>query len=413
MRINKTIRLLEYLLAICIILEFNTVYLIFPIIKRLIQILPVLILICLILLNRKGIPQTGRYITLYVIGCIFPLFSLNDNVYISYFLRYVLFIPLLWIYISQRKEMGREAYLSMPLRFSDMTTIFAGISLVFWVICSVMNLVSPTMMIPYDWAPNIFSIPSFYNVYFETQRANVFGEMISRNSGIFNEGPMHNMILCTAFTIEYFIRPQKSKRRITILILAILSTLTTTGQFFLIAIAIWHIYTKVGRKHRILMLLILPIILMATYTTTNAIMEAKKSTINGESSISSRTEDIQYCFEIGMQNPIMGIGIIPTENDVTWRGERIGSSNSFFAVFARGGLYILTLYVVALFIIPLLYYRKYKDTNWIMAMLCYLGLFTVTACYLNLLTLFFIAWGLSNINLKCPSQLNYYPRTKY
>lgn len=41
-------RILEYLLVFCIILEFNTPYLIFPEVKRMIQVFPIFILLGLL-----------------------------------------------------------------------------------------------------------------------------------------------------------------------------------------------------------------------------------------------------------------------------------------------------------------------------------------------------------------------------
>ena len=268
-----------------------------------------------------------------------------------------------------------------------------------WLFCSIIEVIPQTSVFPYEWNPNVPFIPSYYNLYFETQQVNLFGLQLWRNSGIFNEAPVHNMILCTALAIEYFIRPQKSKLRLSILILAIISTLTTTGQLFIIAIGGWHIYKKIGKTYRPLLILVTPIILVILYLTSNMIIESKLES-GGQGSVDLRSEDIEYCLEVGMQNPIMGVGIIPSENDMTWRGEQIGRSNSIFTVFARGGIYMLTLYLGALVIIPLLYLRKNKNSNWSMMMICYFGLFTITIAYLNLLTLLFIAWGLSNIDMK-------------
>lgn len=397
---TKTIRkVLEYILVVCIILEFNTTYCIFPIIKRTIQILPIIILLLLILLNKRKAPKICGYIIIYMMGSIFPLFVLKNDLYLAYCFRFIITLPLLWIYLGQRKEIHTNAYILLPLRLSNVIVLFAFISIIMWLFCSIIEVIPQTSVFPYEWNPNVPFIPSYYNLYFETQQVNLFGLQLWRNSGIFNEAPVHNMILCTALAIEYFIRPQKSKLRLSILILAIISTLTTTGQLFIIAIGGWHIYKKIGKTYRPLLILVTPIILVILYLTSNMIIESKLES-GGQGSVDLRSEDIEYCLEVGMQNPIMGVGIIPSENDMTWRGEQIGRSNSIFTVFARGGIYMLTLYLGALVIIPLLYLRKNKNSNWSMMMICYFGLFTITIAYLNLLTLLFIAWGLSNIDMK-------------
>ena len=98
---------------------------------------------------------------------------------------------------------------------------------------------------------------------------------------------------------------------------------------------------------------------------------------------------------------MLGVGLTLREGESLWHGKTLGRSNSLFAVFARGGLFVLILYIGALLLIPYLYYRKYKDPKWLYAMFCFFLVFTVTVSFLNYLTLLFIAWGMSNINLKC------------
>lgn len=404
---TKTIqKILEYILVICIILEFNTTYCVFPIIKRIVQIFPIFTLILLILLNNRRSSRTGIYLAIYLVGSIFPLFILNNDSYVGYCLRFILLLPLFWIFLSQRKLKGLDAYISVPLHLSNVITILAAISFIMWLACSIFELIPPTFIMPYQWAPDIYFIPSYYMIYFETQDILFLGEQIFRNSGIFNEAPMYNMILCTAFGIEYFIRPQQSKLRLFILGITILSTITTTGQLFLIAIIAWHLYKNISKRYQMLLTFIAPIIVGIIYIVANIIIETKIES-GGEGSVDLRSEDIEYCLKVGMQNPIMGIGIIPSENDITWQGIQIGRSNSLFTVFARGGVYVLTLYITALLIIPFLYFYKYRNVNWLIMMISYFGLFTITISYINFLTFLFIAWGLSNIDLK------QYKQTKY
>ena len=81
---------------------------------------------------------------------------------------------------------------------------------------------------------------------------------IWRNTGIFNEGPMYNMVLCMALTIECFIRPIKSKVKICILIITIISTLTTTGQLFLLLLGGYFLYKRMSNKLRMFFLIIMP-----------------------------------------------------------------------------------------------------------------------------------------------------------
>lgn len=394
--------ILEYLLIFCIILEFNTPYLIFPEAKRIIQILPIILLLTLLLISNFSIKKrTNTQVFVYLIGALFPMLILREHNYFAFIMRYVLILPLLWLYLNQRKELGFSAYCSLFLKFSNVVFIIAIISLLMWFLCSILQIVPPTAYFPYEWAPNKDIIPSYWGIYFETQYVAFFGEQICRNSGIFNEAPMYNMILCTAFIIEYFIRPIQYKIRLWILAITIVTTFTTTGQFFLISIGMLYIFKKIGKQYRILLILVIPIFAYGGYIMADKILQNKvEAGGGGEASMDLRSEDIEYCLEAGMENPMLGVGLILKEGESTWNGTQLGRSNSLFAVFARGGLYSLVLYVGALLIIPYLYYRKNKDSHWFYTMLYYFLIFSITISFLKYLTFLFIAWGLSNLNLK-------------
>lgn len=394
-------RILEYLLVFCIILEFNTPYLIFPEVKRMIQVFPIFILLGLLIISNYSITKKVNILVfIYLVGALFPMLALRDHNYPSYIIRYVLILPLLWMYLSHRKEFGSSVYNSLFLKYSNVMVIIAVASLVMWFLCSILQVVPATSFFPYEWGSSIDFIPTYWGVYFETQSVAPLGEKIWRNTGIFNEGPMYNMALCVAFIIEYFIQPFRSKTKLWILAIAIFTTFTTTGQFFLMGIGIWSVFNRMGRRYRILLLLVVPILLYFGYVVAGTLLANKKAT-GGEDSMNLRTEDITWCMEAGMEHPMLGVGLTLREGESLWHGKTLGRSNSLFAVFARGGLFVLILYIGALLLIPYLYYRKYKDPKWFYAMFCFFLVFTVTVSFLNYLTLLFIAWGMSNINLKC------------
>lgn len=394
-------RILEYLLVFCIILEFNTPYLIFPEVKRMIQVFPIFILLGLLIISNYSITKKVNILVfIYLVGALFPMLALRDHNYPSYIIRYVLILPLLWMYLSHRKEFGSSVYNSLFLKYSNVMVIIAVASLVMWFLCSILQVVPATSFFPYEWGSSIDFIPTYWGVYFETQSIAPLGEKIWRNTGIFNEGPMYNMALCVAFIIEYFIQPFRSKTKLWILAIAIFTTFTTTGQFFLMGIGIWSVFNRMGRRYRILLLLVVPILLYFGYVVAGTLLANKKAT-GGEESMNLRTEDITWCMEAGMEHPMLGVGLTLREGESLWHGKTLGRSNSLFAVFARGGLFVLILYIGALLLIPYLYYRKYKDPKWFYAMFCFFLVFTITVSFLNYLTLLFIAWGMSNINLKC------------
>lgn len=399
MRTETIRKFLEYALIICIILDFNTVYMASPIFKQAVRILPVPVLLYLIMITPQMLSKKiNAFIIAYFIGALFPMLNIGSDSYMGYIKTYIIILPLFWVYLSKRKAKGCNAYLSLFFKYSNVMTLFAGASLVMWLLCSILQIIPMTNLVPYAWGDGIQFVPSYYNIYFETQTANLFGESIIRNDSFFNEGPMHNMALCVALTIEYFMRTKKSKMRITILSISIITTLTTTGQLFLLALLTWHVFNISTKRYRALIVILAPIIIFAVYTIVTIVMDFKDSEALGESSVLSRAKDIQNCIEAGIKHPILGVGIVQSKDIILWHGYQLGYSNSFFAVFARGGLYTLTLYLGSLLIIPLIYYRKYKQLNWLLTMFFFFGIFAITVSFLRYLTLLFMAWGLSNLD---------------
>lgn len=399
MRTETIRKFLEYALIICIILDFNTVYMASHIFKQAVRILPVPVLLYLIMITPQMLSKKiNAFIIAYFIGALFPMLNIGSDSYMGYIKTYIIILPLFWVYLSKRKAKGCNAYLSLFFKYSNVMTLFAGASLVMWLLCSILQIIPMTNLVPYAWGDGIQFVPSYYNIYFETQTANLFGESIIRNDSFFNEGPMHNMALCVALTIEYFMRTKKSKMRITILSISIITTLTTTGQLFLLALLTWHVFNISTKRYRALIVILAPIIIFAVYTIVTIVMDFKDSEALGESSVLSRAKDIQNCIEAGIKHPILGVGIVQSKDIILWHGYQLGYSNSFFAVFARGGLYTLTLYLGSLLIIPLIYYRKYKQLNWLLTMFFFFGIFAITVSFLRYLTLLFMAWGLSNLD---------------
>lgn len=398
---NKIITIVEYLLAFFIILEFNTPYSIFPLIKTAYNVIPICILSLLILLDIKHLKSKDlAYIFIYYIGSIFPLLFLSNHAYLAYLRVYILMLPMIWTYLIIRKRKSVNAYYSLFIKYSNIIVCIAIISLIMWLLGSILHIISPTTQIPNDWTMggSIRLIPTYYGIYFETQSFSIFGIEAWRNTGIFNEGPMYNMVLCAALLIECFIRTNISKKRIILLILTIISTATTTGQMFLLMLTFVWIYKNMSRNNKLLFWTIAPIALFGIYTAANIILEEKYAYGAGASSMDIRSGTIMGCINIGLEHPLLGIGLFPER--LVYSSQILDHSNSLFELFAVGGLYVVALYIISLVLIPYHYYKKRKDYLWLLTMWGFFILFSFTSSQYKYLTLLFVAWGLSNLNMK-------------
>ena len=200
-----------------------------------------------------------------------------------------------------------------------------------------------------------------------------------------------------ALTIECFIRPIKSKVKICILIITIISTLTTTGQLFLLLLGGYFLYKRMSNKLRMFFLIIMPFCLYVFLLIVYTVMNNKIET-GGEGSVNARNWDIQQCIEIGLEHPIMGIGMI-TEKKPHVLGREVGFSNFFCRFYAWWNLCVSFCIWGRYYLFPF-YCQKYKDINWGGVMFCFFLIFCITMSFMKFFTFLFMAWGLSNIDMK-------------
>lgn len=392
---QRFISALEYLLMLLLIMEFNTILHEYEhITTRLIYgAIIVTLLLCYL---RKKCVKLEPILILFLIGAFLPFLNVSPGWEMKFIKLFVIILPVFVLYLKACLRCSLRDMLGPLLKFSNLVVLFAVISLFYWVFASNMEIIQPTIWIPNDWIGHERLIPAYHFVYFETQESTFMGYSTVRNSGMFEEAPMYNMILCTALAIETFIRTKCSLLRMFILYITVLTTFTTTGFIFLTLVSAWLLYRYLGKKFHSIMIIFVPLLLFGAYTVSSFIIEDKRNEKggSGEGSFNSRMQDIENCIEIGLENPIIGQGLFTKRLSEEDGGvAAYGYSNSLFTLFADGGIYMVLLYLACLFFIPLQHYRR--ENKWPLAMLSFLLLFIFTASQYKLLTLWLMAVGLT------------------
>lgn len=409
MMLKKAFRsFFEYLLMLMVILEFNTPYTYFLIIGRLITLSIITLLILLILLNWKNLSvDIFAFVLLIAAGAIFPFFNVYEGKNIAYLKLYFVILPLFLILLSSYMSEQRESASCLLNRFSNIVLFIAIISLFFWLFGSILEYVESTAVIPISWGGERF-IPTYYGIYFETQEATASADIgqLVRNTGIFNEAPMYNMILCTSLAYEVFLRGKTSLFKIVTIVIAILTTVSTTGYIFLLLVLSVKGYGFLSSKYGLQMVLLFPVILFLGIAVLSSILDNKRET--GEGSYNSRSKDIVKCVEVGIENPITGVGIFFKSEENSSDSRSFGYSNSLFGTFAHGGFYFLLLYLMPLFTIPIFVFLKNRDSQFLLMFLSFFFLFSFTASQYKVLTLFMLSYSLSYWYVKTfPAQREY------
>lgn len=390
MRLLRAI--LEYVLVVCFVLEFNTPYMIFPLLADVVRYLPFLILLILLLSGIKGrnLIAVFPYLFLYLV-CSLPALIFT-SIKIRFVLYFLVFQVLLWLYFYFNKFDSEKDYLSIFKKFSNFTLLLAISSLVFWIGGSVLHILSPTFFVPSTWAGERL-LNCYYGIYFETQTLRLFGIEMYRNSGLFQEGPMYNMVLCSALLVELFFVERKSNWRIGVLVVTIFSTFTTTGQFFLLVMGGgWIISHYDIRKYFFLICLLLAGIGFVGNFFLREKMADEDS--GGKVSVEIRKNSMENCLQLGLSSPFLGIGYYNPTDKIEEH------SNSIFEIFAYGGFYGLIYYIGILLGVPLFYWLKRRDRRFFFVTAGVFLVLMVTAAYYTYLLRLFLAVSLSLCDMK-------------
>lgn len=355
--LNKISSVIDIILMFFLIISTNSIYVNIEdgySFNNYITILIFVSFVCKIILFKiskeifnKILILLGVYYSIVILISIinFSKFTINNILY--YFINF----PLLLVIILLLREQNKlQAWL---INIINITALLAVISLFFWILASNLNVISPTDYLINKWSDGGVVV-SYYNMYFETQRIVIMDNVIVRNSGVFAEAPMWNLILSIALMIQTLFLGRNDYKTF-ILVLTILSTVSTTGVYIIGLIIAYKIIFEVSGWKKYIALILVPILLLGL----SFIWENKSET----ASASIRFDDYKAGIQAWFDNVFFGSGflnglrVIERYMDTTIRAN-LGYSNSLFVILAQGGIILFILYLLPMFLILL--NRKYS-----------------------------------------------------
>lgn len=277
-------------------------------------------------------------------------------------------------------------------KYKRVMVVIGIISLAFWILGSQLNIIAPTGYLPSTWIGDDTQVsicPSYYNIYFETQATNSFEqEAFIRNTAFFTEGPMASFNFALAFMITIFLDDRKSVLEISILVIAILSTVSSTG-YMVLALSLFFkfLIRDTSGIIRLIKYIFVPICTIITTIACLYVLIDKSET----SSLLIRLDDFVVGYDTWMDNPIFGYGIGGEQHALQnhmgqWRLFNMGFSNSLFDILAKGGLYLGSVIYCA-FAYIIFKGISTKMYNIISFMLIFLFMHTVTVVSLKMIVL--------------------------
>lgn len=383
---NKISIIIEYVLILFLIFDFYTEYSLFVEFNA--TYISIALLSLVLFAKFKSKALIGRFLAIYLIIIFIPLLGANNIQ--TFFLKYIVIVPMSMV-LDSKYQTGRHNLLDV---FSNVMIVLSSVSVILWIFGPLIGWLG-YIPIPDFWTHNgdsIRIVESYYFLQFNTQSyiIPVLDNIeIPRNTGIFAEAPVYNLLLCISCGYELFYKQQKSSIRQLILVVTIITTFSTTGQLYLIMAGVLYalFYTKKQLLRRIL-ILTSPILIYIVYNLINILYIDKQTT----SSYEVRQSTMNNFISMYRQNVFVGKGFGYINRNNT---EEI--SNSIFQLLAEGGMYMFCIYAYIYVVGPFLLLLK-RNHN----LLCFLApLFLVVSLTIGVykpFELFFIGVILSCIN---------------
>ncbi len=357
-RIPSAARLLigavEYLWVIFIILNGNSVYHANSVrnlyLLEIVLILTFLLLVLNFLFYRERPCKAGLLGAMIIAAYSTMYFSIMQSQMAAktFFELFVLGAPMVYMLFAELYHRGR--LMTMLYRFVIVICVLAVISLWFWTLGEVLEIIEPNGYVTITWG-NFSTVKGYYGVHFAFQRDTTFfpNADLYRNSSIFSEAPMFNLWLNIALAIELFLKPKASKARCLILVATILTTLSVTGILFLVLCVVLRMLEflkRMNRVQRCVYILVSVVLIPAMAVLVLQSMALKTDTKSYE----IRLSDYVAGIKLWMDHPVFGSGFGNLKSlhaYVTEIGAGVaGFSNSVTAVLGTGGIWMALLYYI-------------------------------------------------------------------
>ncbi|MBO4456366.1 MAG: hypothetical protein J5802_01455 [Butyrivibrio sp.] len=264
---------------------------------------------------------------------------------------------------------------AMATKFVNVMTIMGLESLIFYFLINYTQLLTPTGYIKIKWSWLKF-VPSYYNIYYDPMPGRLYRHGFTRNCAIFPEAPMFCYLLCLAIMINELCIIKRSRIKSAILFIAIFSTVSTTGYYFLILLYVYKYISSNWHRMKLTKLMLIPAILFAAYSYVIESWNKKM----GTSSFSVRRDHVFACIKCFFNTNGIGCGIGNADYVLKFMTRKNGISCGLPYIFAQGGVFWGFMFVIPILITIFVMIKKKKFNNMFACVLLTFILF-LTACH--------------------------------
>lgn len=350
--------LFEYFFASLMILQFRSIYIYcdeFRWATDRIFVYGILVIVFLCCALKKRVSHKKTVNLIVIIGFSFlyiGFYNLIRHYASESLFRFLIIIVSVSIYhclCENSDSKNRLLY-----KYQKIICVIAFMSMLFWLLGSILGVIHPTTVVHSSWNSSgvntVKNVASYYGLYFETQSVNFLGFFnIVRNTAIFTEAPMCSFHFVLAFLIELFLKNDTSLKKVLFLLLAVITTFSTTGIITTVIAITIKVLLEKPRKSiwGYIRILIIPVVLVVAIATIKILLETRIGTRSG----STRIDDFVAGYQAWRSSPIFGHGYGNAQSYQqymsSFRKTNDGFSNSLMLVLAYGGIYLLLPYLYA------------------------------------------------------------------
>ena len=361
--------------------------------KNSVMILLLIVAICVrnngkVVMSKKQLMSIfllGGYLLCYLMMSGYSLFSNFQRIAI---------VLLLLIYSALEEK--RDGIQELLCKYKNIVFVVAIGSFILWLMGVVLKLGIPYSVIYTSWSgtDKLRMIESYYGICNLIGTVDILGMTIPKNAAIFTEAPMASFNFCIALMTELFLEKKSSKVKISVFVMAIVSTFSSTGLTFLIMLLVLK-YSAQKQRDNIRVIIkcfILPIMSVVGILLAMEMFNAKMTVNSGV----IRLDDFVVCFQAWKTKKLLGAGVGNDQYLIhfmgNWRAFNQGLSNSPGQILAHGGIWITAVYVWAIFY-SLYKMLKEKNNKNLIYFILFLYLFAITVCSYQYVTYTILIWA--------------------
>lgn len=398
---------IEYILALFIILDCNSVYANLvnsPFNLQKMSLILSAILIAVICwcyeMNWVGALKSIIYPAAFVAifsMILFVFLKFPNGLRGSYIKFFVLFLPISIMLFKLYRNLDMDNQLFF--RISDILVLLSVLSLTLWLLGPILGIIQPNKVVQSLWEP-MTEINSYWGLQFlrpeQREYIKFLDISVYRNIGIYPESPMFNIVLLLGFCTELFLRLKLKIWRLLLFFITIISTFGSLG----IILASFAIFLKISSSYNNDKKWIIYLLAICLSFIVICLVIYKKKFAVG--SYGSHIDDLFACLKAWKTSPIIGTGF--ENNNVIqsymaeFRKGNKGYTTSLGAVLAHGGITLFCIYIIPFIkLASLKSFVKNYNVNYF-GLIMLMVLFTYIFTY-RFLVFWLMAFGYSQMSI--------------